>query len=216
MQPIEFKLIRDDSGPSRVYRDSEGMVYTSVTSFVGRFSSSKSEIEKWKNSIGETEAAKILKAAGTRGTAIHEAAEDLLLNRDWSKISMFYRQDFQVLKDHLEKTTDNIFALEHQMFSKSLKLAGTVDLIAEYNGIMSLIDFKTSSREKYRDEINSYFLQCAAYAIMAYERYKLRLNQLVILMVVEGSKEVSVFIEPTVPWAKQLLKLTREHNYENE
>lgn len=214
--PRNFNLTRDDSGPFRVYRDEEGTAYKSVTSFVGQFSSGKEDIKKWQESIGLVEAERVLKAAGTRGTAIHEACEKLLLNQEWSDISMFYKGDFLVMKKHLECSVDNIFVLEHQMYSKKLRLAGTVDCVGEYDGKMSIIDFKTSSRLKYRDEINSYFLQCAAYAVMVWERYGLRIDDLVILMVVEGDAKISVFKEPMQKWARKLLELTTALNKETE
>jgi len=206
-QTTGFELTRDDSGPSRVYRLPDGSVFESVTSFVGKFSTGKADIARWKESIGEVEATKVLKAAGTRGTAIHEACESLLLNQPEQNVSMFYKQDFQTMKKHLIEHVDNIFALEHQMYSRKIGLAGTVDVIAEYDGIMSIIDFKTSSRLKYSDEINSYYLQEAAYALMCQERYGLFCKQLVTLMVVEGDPKIHVFIEPTIKRAKELIKL---------
>ncbi len=215
VQLKKFDLYRDDSGSTRYYVNSEGKKYLSVTSFVSKFSDNKAEIEKWKQSIGEEEAHKVLVAAGTRGTAIHLACENLLLNKDWSDISMFYKQDFIAMKKHLESHVDNVFALEHQMYSDALGLAGTVDCIAEYDGEMCIIDFKTSSRLKYRNEINTYFLQCAAYGIMVYERYKIKISNIVILMVVEGQPNVEVFVEPLIKWGKELLKLKKEYN-ENE
>ncbi len=205
-----FQLVRDDSGPIRYYIDLEGNKYRSVTSFVSQFSSGKEHLEKWKNAVGEKEAERICSNAATRGTAIHLACENLLLNKPWDDISMFYKQDFIAMKNHLEQHVDNVFALEHQMYSKIIGLAGTVDCIAEYDGKIAIIDFKTSSRLKYREEINSYFLQCAAYAIMVYERYGIKINDLVILMVVEGSPTVEVFIEQTSVWGKKLVELTKK------
>lgn len=202
-----FGLTRDDSGCFRVYRLPDGSVFESVTSFVGRHSAGKAEIEKWRQSIGETEAAKVLKAAGERGTAIHESCEALLLNQELPKLSMFYKQDFNTMKQHLYDHVDNIFALEHQMYSRKLSLAGTTDCIAEYDGIMSIVDFKSSTRLKYASEIESYYTQEAAYAVMAQERYGLFCKQLVTLMVVEGDPKIQVFIEPTLKWTKELLKL---------
>ena len=203
-----FELFRDDSGSIRYYIDPEGNKYRSVTSFVGQFSTGKESIATWRDAVGHKEADRITKAAATRGTAIHLACENLLLNREWSDISMFYKQDFLTMKKHLEEHVDNIFVLEHQMYSRVIGLAGTVDCIAKYDGKLAIVDFKTSSRLKYKEDINAYFLQCAAYACMAFERYGIRISELVILMVVEGGANVEVFIEPSVKWMKELMKLT--------
>jgi len=208
VKPQNFELFRDDSGHIRYYIDPEGNKYRSVTSFVGQFSSGKEDIKKWQEAVGKVESDKVLKAAGTRGTAIHLACENLLLNREWKDISMFYKQDFLTMKKHLEEHVDKVFVLEHQMYSKKLGLAGTVDCIAEYDGKLCIIDFKTSSKLKYREQINSYFLQCAAYAIMVWERYGVKISELVILMVVEGGANIEVFKEPLTKWGKELIKLT--------
>lgn len=214
--PQQFDLTRDDSGAFRTYFDSLGNRYRSVTSFVGQFSTGKDEIEKWKASIGETEANRVLKAAGTKGTAIHEGCEKLLLNQSSIDIEIFYRQDFNTMKKHLIEHVDNIFVLEHQMYSNKLKLAGTVDCIAEYDGEMSIIDFKTSSRLKYANELTSYYLQEACYGIMAAERYGLQCKNLVTLMVVEGDPIIHVFKEKLTKWGTAILKLTKEPQCQNQ
>jgi genome maintenance exonuclease 1 len=207
VKPQNFELIRDDSGPIRYYIDPEGNKYRSVTSFVGQFSSGKADIAAWRDAVGHTEADRITKAAATRGTAIHLACENLLLNKPWDEISMFYKLDFLTMKKHLEEHVDRVFVLEHQMYSKMLGLAGTVDCIAEYDGKLCIVDFKTSSGLKYRKDINSYFLQCACYSLMLYERYGLITSTIIILMVVEGDSIVHVFKENSAIWIKKLLEL---------
>ena len=210
-EPIESELIRDDSRQDRYYIDKSGNEYLSVTSWLGKQNpEAKQAIQDWRNAVGEVEADKISNSAKENGTAIHLACEQLLLNKPWQEISMFYRQDFLVMKKHLEENVNNIFALEHQMWSKTLGLAGTVDCIAEYCGTMSVIDFKTSSRIKYQDEISDYFLQCACYAIFLYERYKIKVSQLVILIVVIGDPKIHVFKQDFLPWGKKVLKLIKK------
>jgi len=210
LSPIEFNLTRDDSGTVRHYIDQTGTRYISVTAFLSKFASGKKEIENWIKSIGPEEANKVLKAAGNKGTVIHKACENLVLNKE-SEVSMFYRQDFFTMKKHLIEHVDYVFATEHQMYSKRLMMAGTTDLIAEYNGLLSVIDYKTSNQLKYITDIDNYFYQEAAYAIMVWERYGLRIDQLVILMVVEGDPKIHVFIQPTAVWGRKLLKLRDEN-----
>ena len=205
---LSFKLTRDDTRTERYYIAENGTEYLSVTSFVGKFSNGKEDIERWKTAVGEAEAHRIVTAAATRGTAIHLACENLLLNKPWQDISMFYKQDFITMKKHLEAHVNNVFALEHQMYSNKLKLAGTVDCIAEYNGEMCIIDFKTASQLKYRDQINSYFLQVSCYGVMLYERYGIKVKDLVILMCIDGDPQIQVFKEPFAKWAKEIVKLT--------
>lgn len=207
----EFNLTRDDSGPQRFYIGEDGYKYLSVTSFLGQFGD-KEALQKWRDAVGEEEASRISKVATDKGTAIHLACENLLLNKPSpdSHLTMFDKFDFKNLRKHIEENVDKVFALEHQMFSKKISLAGTTDCIAEYHNSLSIIDFKTSSRLKYRDEISSYFLQGAAYAVMFYEQYKIIPKQIVILMLVDKDPNVSVFIEPVNPWISELMKLVKQ------
>lgn len=211
IEPVESELIMDDSRNDRYYIDKLGNEYLSVTSWLNKQNSdAKLAIQEWRNAVGELEADKISNSAKENGTAIHLACEQLLLNKPWQEISMFYKQDFLTMKKHLEENVDNVFAVEHQMWSKTLGLAGTVDCIAEYSGIMSVIDFKTSSRIKYITDIDDYFLQCACYAIFLCERYKIKVGQLVILMVIIGDPKIHVFKQDFLPWGKKVLELIKK------
>lgn len=204
--PENFELIRDDSGAFRVYRDREGVAYESVTSFLGRCDQEgKESIEAWRKAVGHEEADKVSKAAADRGTAIHLACEQYIAGEDWSGISMFYRRDFLTAKKCIDENMTSVFASEHTMYSKKLGLAGTADLICEWNGKLCIGDFKTSGRIKYKDEISSYFLQMAAYSVMLYERYGLKAELGVIIMVVDGDSVPHVFEEQLKPWISVLL-----------
>jgi len=92
------------------------------------------------------------------------------------------------------KNINNIYALEKSLFSEELGVAGTVDCIAEYNGELSIIDFKTAEKPKPRDWIENYFVQAAAYACMFFERTGIPVKKLVIIMTCENG-EVTVYEE---------------------
>ena len=125
----------------------EGMSYPSVTTVIGH--SKKKSIMEWRRRVGEDEANKISKRASTRGNKTHKLAELYLSNKDISK----YKDDvmsmglFHLIKPHID-SINNIHALEAPLYSKTLKLAGRVDCIAEYNGELAIIDFKTSTKNK--------------------------------------------------------------------
>ena len=208
----DFKLIRDDSGEFRVYRDSAGNAYESVTSFIGRTDpEGKVALQAWRDAVGEAEADRIGKAAAEKGTAVHLACEQYIAGDEAYKgISMFYRRDFNAMRKALDANMTSVFASEHIMFSNKLKLAGTADLICEWNGELSVADFKTSGRIKYRDEISGYFMQMATYSVMLYERYGLQAKNGVIIMSVDGDPNATVFVEPLKPWISKVVKLRRE------
>ena len=128
-------------------------------------------------------------------------------------MNIFTQEIFNTFKPILEPI-DNIHCQETRMFSHHLRLAGTVDCIAEYQGKLSVIDFKTASKPKKHDWIHNYFMQCSAYAIMYEEMTGIPVPQVVILVAVEDS-EPQVFVEKRDPWVTGLLKYRDiyEHTY---
>ena len=154
---------------------------TSVTSFWNR-----EKFAKWRKKIGEEKANEITRKATSRGTDTHTLIEHYLLNEETlpevQPISDFL---YKIAKPTLNNI-DNIHALEGSLYSKQLGVAGTVDCIAEYDGELAVIDFKTSAAPKPRDWIDGYFVQAAAYACMYYELTGISVKKLVIIMTCEN------------------------------
>ena len=153
---------------------------TSVTSFYNR-----AKFASWRKKVGEEKANEITAKATSRGTDTHTVIEHYLLNEETlpevQPISDFL---FKIAKPELNKI-DNIHALEGSLFSKNLGVAGTVDCIAEHDGELAVIDFKTSKAPKPREWIDGYFVQAAAYACMYYELTGIAVKKLVIIMACE-------------------------------
>ena len=163
----------------------------SITSVTSHFN--KHIFVEWRKKVGDAEANRITKRATTRGTATHELIEKYLLNEevvlDNPSTKMLFTQSKKVLQN-----INNIYALEKSLYSNELGVAGTVDCIAEYNGELSIIDFKTAAKPKPREWIENYFVQAAAYACMFYELTDIPVKKLVILMTCENG-EVTVYEE---------------------
>ena len=163
----------------------------SITSVTSHFN--KHIFVDWRKRVGEDEANRITKRATTRGTGTHELIEKHLLNEevvlDNPSTKMLFTQAKKVLQN-----INNIYALEKSLYSSELGVAGTVDCIAEYNGELSIIDFKTAAKPKPREWIENYFVQAAAYACMFYEITDIPVKKLVILMTCENG-EVTVYEE---------------------
>ena len=164
------KLHRETIDGVRYYSvpDEETLIkLVSITSVTSHFN--KQIFLDWRKRVGNEKADRVTKAATTRGTNMHTLTEHYLKNDvklpDVPPISKFL---FDVAKDKLNKI-DNIRALEGSLYSKQLGIAGTVDCIAEYDGELSIIDFKTSAKPKPRDWIENYFVQAMAYGCMLYE-----------------------------------------------
>lgn len=200
-------LKRVDSDAGRVYQTESGKAYPSVTSVTGLHG--KQAILEWRKRVGEEEANRISSRAAGRGTRIHSLCEDYLSNKD-PDVSMFDLEAFKSLRPELDKI-NNIHCLETKLYSDYLEVAGTVDCIAEYNGKMSVIDFKTSKRLKDRDEIHGYFMQTAAYAVMFEERTGIPVSKLVILMSVDDHDKPAIFIEKRDDWIYNFIELRKEY-----
>ena len=172
--------------------DTEGFTklvsITSVTSWINR------EIfRSWRARVGNEEADKVTKAATSRGTDMHTLAENYLLNKDLPSVQPLSEFLFKQSKPKLD-LIDNIHAIEKPLYSLKLGVAGTVDSIAEYEGELAVIDFKTSKKPKPRKWIDHYFVQCAAYACMLYEMKEIPVKKFVIIMSCEDG-EVVVYEE---------------------
>ena len=170
----------------------EGNAYPSVTTVIGEMK--KKSIMEWRRKVGEEEANAISKRATTRGNKCHKLAEDYLSNKPLDR----YRDDvlslgmFHQIRPYIDKI-NNIHALEESLYSHTLKLAGRVDCIAEYDNELAIIDFKTSSKYKREEWIQDYFSQETAYAIMFQELTGLKVKQLVTIIATEqGTPQIFV------------------------
>ena len=161
---------------------------TSITSWINR------EIfRSWRARVGNEQADKVTKAATSRGTDMHTLTENYLLNEKLPTVQPLSDFLFKQSKPQLN-LIDNIHAIEKPLYSLRLGVAGTVDCIAEYEGELAVIDFKTSKKPKPRKWIDHYFVQCAAYACMLYEMKEIPVKKFVIIMSCENG-EVKVYEE---------------------
>ena len=184
------KLKRQNIDGARYYTvNGKPMVsITSVTSYYN-----KQIFVDWRKRVGNEEADRITKRSTSRGTKVHTLIESYLLNKNVDPDTPGSKMLFLQAKESLEKI-NNIYALEKSLYSTELGVAGTVDCIAEYDGELSIIDFKTAAKPKPKDWIQNYFVQAAAYACMFYERTGIPVKKLVILMTCENG-EVTVYQE---------------------
>ena len=185
----KLKQINTDNG--RRYETPTGNLYPSVTTILQK--KAAPWIAKWRERVGEEEANRISRVAATRGTKIHKLCENALRNEDEdkSKLSILDQEMYNAFRPLLDDI-DNVRAIEQSMYSDHLRLGGQADCIAEYNGTLSIIDFKTSRKRKTRSSCYDYFIQCSAYAIMFEERTGIPVSQSVIIMAMEES-EPAVF-----------------------
>jgi hypothetical protein len=203
-------LTRKTTEGGRRYFTPEGNAYPSITTVLGILS--KQGILEWRKKVGEAEANKISQQASVRGTAVHKLAEDYLNNDpNWKEGAMPTNLfSFEDIKKIMDKRLDNIWMQEVFLYSDRLKTAGQVDCIAEFDGQLSIIDFKTSRKPKKEEWITSYFIQAAFYAAAFYERTGIPIKQGVILITVDGS-EPQVFKINTYDYLQHFLNVRKEY-----
>ena len=169
----------------KVPSEKELLRLVSITSVTSHFN--KEIFVNWRKKVGNEEADRITKRATSRGTDMHTLSECHLKNLELPKVQPISEFLFKIAKSSLNKI-DNIHALERSLYSKQLGIAGTVDCIAEYEGELAIIDFKTSAKPKPREWIDHYFVQCAAYGCMLYELTEIRVKKFVIIMACENGE----------------------------
>ena len=185
LQPLEREHV-DGVRYYKVPDEEELIKMVSITSVTSHFN--KEIFINWRKRVGNEKADKITKAATTRGTDMHTLTEHYLKNdEELPKVPPISDFLFKISKGKLNKI-DNIYCLEGSLYSRELGIAGTVDCIAEYDGELSIIDFKTSKKPKPKEWIEHYFVQAMAYGCMLYELTGITVKKLVIIMACENGE----------------------------
>tara|TARA_Y100001938_G_scaffold141437_1_gene211151 strand:- start:623 stop:1300 length:678 start_codon:yes stop_codon:yes gene_type:complete len=202
-------LVADTRETGRVYVAPDGSRYPSVTTVLGILS--EDSIREWRQRVGEEVANQVSHRASNRGTAVHSIIEKYLRNEDTSDNLPHIKQSLANLRPILDKSIGKIFGLETALYSRHLGMAGRCDCIAEWNGVPSIIDFKTSKRVKKKENIASYFAQASAYAIMFEERTGLAIPNTVIVMDVDDNHPL-IFEEHRDNFVELLLSTKKEYD----
>ena len=192
---LDFDLKAETTPEGRRYITPEGESYASVTTVLTEYN--KKAIMEWRERVGEEEANKVSAQASSRGTRVHSLCETYLKNElSPMKLSTMMpdaKELFYKIKPFLDTHIGRVYALEQALYSDELRIAGRVDCIAEWDDKLSVIDFKTASKEKNEDWIENYFMQCSAYAEMFEERTGKPIDQIVVaIAVANGNPQIFV------------------------
>jgi len=201
----------------RYYITPEGKEYPSITTVLSN--RGKEGLFAWRKRVGDDVANYISGKAAKRGTAVHHMCEDYLNNISFTEPNWWPNKQknflpfclFNQLRNGVLQRINNIHAQECGLYSDKYGVAGRVDCIAEYNRVLSIIDFKTSTSER-NDEYNeNYYIQTAAYAEMYEERTGIPTDQIVILVVTEDG-QVQEFIKSKQEYIPLLEEAINEFN----
>ena len=220
-EPVELQPISaTNTDGTRLYETPEGNKYPSITTVLSV--RNKKGLAQWRKRVGNDVANHISRTAANRGTKVHHMCEDYLNNMqfnsplEWEKHKKHFLPYclFSELRDNALTYIDNIYAQEAGLYSDKYKVAGRVDCIAEYKGVPSIIDFKTSTKERIDKYNESYYIQGSAYAEMYKERTGVDISQVVILVVTEDGT-VQEFIKQKHDYLNTLVETVEEWNNQN-
>ena len=199
-----------DSG--RTYVTPEGHRFPSITTMLSKTKpqSSIDSLKRWRKSLGEAEATRQTTAAATRGTKLHKIVENFITNVPNKKIDDKSLRLFKQISKYLPRIGE-VHIIEQPLYSQKLKIAGRVDLISEFDGKLSVIDFKSSTKTKEEEWILDYLLQETFYSLAFGELFKERIEQIVTIIAVENSEESQIFIKKPVDYVGELVKRTKEY-----
>lgn len=195
---------------SRQYVTPDGSRLPSVTTVLGHFQ--KQHIVKWRKRVGEEEANKISGRASRRGTKFHKLMEGYLGNEQGflNEADIVEQMAFKDAQKVVDKI-DNIHYIEAALFSYKVGLAGSVDCIAEFDGVPSVIDFKTSSKLKDENWIQNYFEQCTAYSLMYQDMTAVKIPQIVVIISVDHEINPQVFVKDRKDYVESLYYKVKEY-----
>ncbi len=175
--------------------DYDYIVYPSVTTVLAK-KTDHSWLKEWENLIGKERATEITISAGYRGTIIHEMAAKYLYGQEyWRGQGTLNIINFNRVVPILNSHISCIYGIELPLYSHRLKTAGRTDLVCKWDNINSIVDFKTSSKDKLEEQIQDYFIQTTCYALMFEERYNIDIPRIVIVLLVDHENDVSVFVK---------------------
>jgi genome maintenance exonuclease 1 len=205
--PIELEAVMVDG--RRLYPTPSGKKHPSITTVLGVCPKKKASLAKWKERVGKEKAQRISTRAATRGTGFHGIVENYLnncYNVEEHKSSPLPLLMFKNAVPTLNRIT-KVYLQEAALYSDHLEIAGRVDCIGEFDGIPSVIDFKTSAEEKKEEWMEDYYIQETGYACMFYELYNTRIKQLVTIVACEDGNTQVVIKKPKKEYLDRLIYL---------
>ena len=192
----------------RKYLDPEGHSYPSITTVLKILS--EEGIAAWRARVGEEEANRVSRVASTRGTQVHNILENYVSNKPYLEGELPHNiQTFKDIQPIIDANLQKVYAMEVPLYSKHLGIAGRVDLVGQWNGQESIIDWKTSRKLKKEEWVSGYYMQAAAYAVMWEERTGRPIKQLVVC--IAGDEGPQVFISDRDKWIGQLKETIAEY-----
>lgn len=198
------QVTAETTSSGRLYKTPDGS-YPSITTVLGK-TANNVWLQRWKDRVGEEEAARVSKLATDRGELVHAYLERYWNGDSIQDLATVEHVTQRMILNLIESTKQGVtkvWAQEIPVWSKQIRYAGRVDMFGEWEGTPAVIDFKTSKKKKQIKDIKDYFIQCTGYAHAHNELFKTDLKKLVVLITVENSI-VQVFESHILPFIPEL------------
>ena len=210
---LSFGMRTENHNGKRHYVTPEGELYPSITTILGELS--KASIQAWRERVGEEEANKISGKASRRGTSLHSVCESYIKNEEGFLDKETYNiiELFKTIEPFFERI-DNVHGVELALYSDHFGIAGRTDLIAEFDGTLSIIDYKTSNRTKKKEWCEGYFAQGAFYGVAYEELTNIPVPQVVIIMAVDNEAP-QLFVEKRDDWIDKIWEAKKLYQLNN-
>ena len=210
---FSFGMRSETINGKRTYVTPNDNVYPSITTVLSELS--KVAISEWRARVGETEANKISGKASRRGTSLHSVCESYIQNEEkfLNGETPHIVELFKTIEPFFERV-DNIHGVELALYSDQYRLAGRTDLVAEFDGVLSIVDYKTSNKIKKKEWCENYFAQCSFYASAYEERTGIEVPQIVIIVAVEN-EHPQLFVEKRDDWTHIIWKAKELYEINN-
>lgn len=206
------KLHTSMTDRGRVYHTVNGKVYPSVTTVLSKRPEKIKGLQEWRNRVGEEEANRVSGLALRRGTTIDKLIEDYILGQETLPGMLISHEIvFNQMKKCIDENLEKLYGVKTQLYSNELKIAGEADFIGSWKGVTSIIDNKTSNKEKRKEYIEDYFLQTTIYSLMFEEMTSHKCPQVVIVIGCEDIPEAQCFVEPRSSFENKAKKIISDY-----
>lgn len=208
----ELNTVTIDGNRHYIAPIGNGIPLPSVTTVLGR-AQNKEFLERWRARVGEAEAEKVKVKAGRRGTAVHTIAESYMLNEDHYPLDTTPAniQTFAPIQKVLDTRVGRVIGIEVPLYSMDLRTAGRTDCVAEFDGVGSIVDFKTSLKPKKKEWIESYFLQATCYSMMFEDMFEVPVPQIAIVITIDDEPDAQVFVESSAIYRDKVREVFAKH-----
>jgi len=195
--PVNFtpsELIEKDDG--HYYQTPSGAIYPSITTMLQKTQplEKQQSLQNWREQ--EIASDYIAEEAAIVGSETHKLIENYLNDEEiFEKFRLLSEAHFNNLLPFVNKIND-IHGIELRLYSDKMKLAGTSDCIAKYDGTLSVIDYKTKRSNQREEWLTDHFIQATSYGAMFKELTGIKVEQIVILVSSEKNTRMEFIKNP--------------------